>query len=215
MAASFSYRPKFVDIRVKRPGAGGAGAAETPRETGERGCDHIGCLRAGAHRAPKNRGGAKDFWWFCAEHAGEYNRRWDFFRDMTDSEYEDFKKQEEVGHRPTWTFRPGRGDRVGAGRFWQQARRPDAKVGDPFGMFGGAAGASRPEPRQPRTGRVQVLALNVLSLEEGAAPEAIRTRYAELVKRYHPDSNQGDRSAEAQLQKVVRAYKTLKAAGMA
>jgi curved DNA-binding protein CbpA len=62
---------------------------------------------------------------------------------------------------------------------------------------------------------VQELALSVLSLEEGAAPEAIRLRYAELVKRYHPDSNQGDRSAEAQLQKVVRAYKTLKAAGMA
>jgi DnaJ-domain-containing protein 1 len=192
-----------VDIRVKRPDP-----AFKAREAGERACDQIGCERAGAHRAPKSRESDKEFWWFCSEHAGDYNRRWNFFRDMSEDEYEAFKHAEEIGHRPTWTFRPGRNDRVSAGRFWQSAKK-----GDRFGVFGGFA--QRAEPRKPRIGRVQELALHVLALEVGAEPAAIRQRYAELVKRYHPDSNQGDRTAETQLNKVLKAYQTLKAAGLA
>ena len=204
MPAAFSYRPKFVDIRVKRPET-----AHRTRAAGERPCDHRGCERAGEHRAPKSRDGGNDFWWFCAEHAGDYNRRWDFFRDMTEDEYAAFKSADEVGHRPTWSFRPGRGDRVSAGKFWQAARK-----GDGFGLFGNF-GQQRAEPRKPKMGRLQVLALHVLALEEGAEPAAIRARYAELVKRYHPDSNQGDRTAETQLNKVLKAYQTLKSAGLA
>lgn len=181
------------------------------RDAGERACDHKGCDRAGEHRAPKSRDGENDFWWFCAEHAGDYNRRWNFFADMSDDEFEQFKAGEEIGHRPTWSFRPGRGDRVSAGRFWQSAKK-----GDSFGIFGGFANRQRTaEPRKPRLGRLHLLALNVLALEEGAEPAAIRMRYAELVKRYHPDSNQGDRAAEAQLNKVLKAYQTLKQAGLA
>jgi len=202
--AAFSYRPKFVDIRVKRPDP-----AFTARQEDERACDHVGCDRAGAHRAPKGREGANEFWWFCTEHAGDYNRRWNFFRDMSEADYQAFKTGEEVGHRPTWSFRPGRGDRVSAGRFWQSARK-----GDGFGLFGGFA-ARAAQPRKPKIGRLQILALHVLALEEGAEPAAIRARYAELVKRYHPDSNQGDRAAEAQLNRVLKAFKTLKQSGLA
>jgi curved DNA-binding protein CbpA len=54
-----------------------------------------------------------------------------------------------------------------------------------------------------------------MQLSEDATGEAIRTRYAELVKRWHPDSNGGDRSAEAQLQRVIKSYQLLKAAGLA
>jgi curved DNA-binding protein CbpA len=51
-------------------------------------------------------------------------------------------------------------------------------------------------------------------LKDDATAALVRARYAELVKRYHPDSNGGDRSYEAQLGKVVRAYQTLKSAGL-
>lgn len=40
-------------------------------------------------------------------------------------------------------------------------------------------------------------------------------RYTELVKKCHPDSNGGDRSAEHKLQRVLKAWKTLKKAGLA
>jgi DnaJ-class molecular chaperone len=34
------------------------------------------------------------------------------------------------------------------------------------------------------------------------------------VKRWHPDSNGGDRGAEQSLQKAIKAYQTLKAGGL-
>ena len=52
-------------------------------------------------------------------------------------------------------------------------------------------------------------------LEAGADPSKVRRRYAELVKRYHPDANDGDRSSEEHLGRVIAAYQILKNAGMA
>jgi hypothetical protein len=208
MPPNFTYRPKFVDIRVKPP----ADEKKEParhRQTEDRPCDHVGCGKVGDRKAPKARGAAGKFWHFCQEHAAEYNRRWDYFKDMSDAEVAAHQRGEETGHRPTWTFRPGKGDRVSATRFWASA-----KPGDAFGLFG-AGEPVRPEPKRRHVSQTESLAFDVLSLEIDSDAHAIRTRYAELVKRYHPDSNGGDRSAELQLQKVIRAFKVLKAAGRA
>ncbi|MFN3463542.1 MAG: J domain-containing protein [Terricaulis sp.] len=204
MSETFAYRPKFVDIRVKKPDA-----ATKAREPEERPCDHIGCKSAGLHRAPKSREHANQFWHFCASHAAEYNKRWDYFRGMTDAELDEYRKKEEVGHRPTWTFRGGRGDRLAAaGR-----GRGVGGASDPFGMFGGDPGAAPVKARRRLT-RLQALALEAMELEENATKAQIRAKYAELVKRWHPDSNGGDRGAEQNLQKAIKAYQTLKAGGL-
>ncbi|MBL4857696.1 MAG: DnaJ domain-containing protein, partial [Erythrobacter sp.] len=39
---------------------------------------------------------------------------------------------------------------------------------------------------------------------------AVRRRYTELVRRYHPDRNGGDRQFETRLNRVVEAYQTLR-----
>ena len=39
---------------------------------------------------------------------------------------------------------------------------------------------------------------------------ALRQRYLDLVRRYHPDKNGGDRSHEKALQAVIEAYTALK-----
>jgi hypothetical protein len=203
--ADFSYKPKFVDIRVKRPGA------KEPRhqETVKVACDHVGCPKEGGNKAPKTTGKG-EYWSFCTEHAGEYNRRYDFFKDMSPGELAAHRRAEEIGHRPTWSFKATRGDRVSASRI------KAAKTDDKFGLFGADTRAKAPRAAPKKTvGRIQGMALDVLGLEENATKEGIRLRYAELVKKYHPDSNGGDRSAEQQLQKVIRAFKTLKAAGLA
>ncbi len=207
MSDVFDYRPKFVDIRVKKPDAEEA----VRREPGERPCDHVGCQNLGAHRAPKSRERVNEYWHFCLDHVTEYNRRWNYFSGMSDSELADFQKAAETGHRPTWTFRSGRLDRYSqAVRGFQAGRR---RGGDAYGLFGGAE-TERPQPAKRRLTRLQTLALEALHLEEGADAPQIRARYAELVKRWHPDSNGGDRGAEANLQRVVQAYQTLKAGGL-
>lgn len=206
MVDTFEYRPKFVDIRVNKPDA------ERERAPGERACDQIGCRGAGLHRAPKGRGGDNDWWWFCAGHASEYNRRWNYFEGMSDDELREYEAAERAGHRPTWTFRAARGDRISAARAqFERGRRTD-----PFNLFrDGRAAEKAKGPRHRPLGRLQLMALETLDLDERADGETVRARYAELVKRFHPDSNGGDRSAEAHLHKVIRAYQTLKSAKLA
>jgi curved DNA-binding protein CbpA len=200
MATAFKYRPKFVDIRVNKPAPDDA-----PRAPKERACDQIGCACAGLHRAPKSRERANEYWWFCAAHAAEYNRRWNYFDGMSAGEYAAFAREAEIGHRPTWTFQASRLDREAAvHRKFNAFRAERGPGGEP----------NRPAPRRPRTSRLAMLALEALGLKDDASPSMIRAKYADLVKRYHPDSNGGDRSYEQLLIKVVRAYQTLKSAGM-
>ena len=63
-----------------------------------------------------------------------------------------------------------------------------------------------------RLGRLERGALADLDLDATADAATIRVRYIELVKRCHPDANGGDRSAEHKLQRVIKAYKTLRKA---
>ncbi|MEP7211242.1 MAG: DnaJ domain-containing protein, partial [Alphaproteobacteria bacterium] len=75
------------------------------------------------------------------------------------------------------------------------------------------AGASGRQARD-RT-RLQTRALDELELPHNATGEQVREKYGILIKRFHPDSNGGDRSMEGKLNLVIRAYKALKSAGLA
>jgi DnaJ domain len=200
MTAAFTYRPKFVDVRVKKP------APETAApKPGERACDHVGCDRPGRHPAPKARDRSGEYWFFCIDHAGEYNRRWNYFEGMGTGEFDEFAKAAEYGHRPTWSFGAGRNDREASVRRAMAGGR-----GTGFGAFRNAEGRAKP---RKHLSRLESMAIGALGLEPEAEPAAIRAKYAELIKRYHPDSNGGDRSCEALLEKTVRAYQVLKAGG--
>lgn len=48
-------------------------------------CDRHGCGAAGVHPAPKSPN-RPERWWFCAEHAAEYNASWDYFRGLSAEE---------------------------------------------------------------------------------------------------------------------------------
>ena len=50
----------------------------------------------------------------------------------------------------------------------------------------------------------------MLGLGSEADRLALRKRYSELVRLYHPDRNGGDRGYEAKLGKVLEAYALLK-----
>ena len=52
----------------------------------------------------------------------------------------------------------------------------------------------------------------MLGLNDDTDLHRVRKRYSELVRRYHPDRNGGDRSYEAKLGQVLEAWQTLKTA---
>ena len=53
----------------------------------------------------------------------------------------------------------------------------------------------------------------VLELDENATAEEVKMRYKARIKKFHPDANNGDRSYEEKLNKVIQAYNYLKASG--
>jgi hypothetical protein len=55
-------------------------------------------------------------------------------------------------------------------------------------------------------------ALGVMGLGPQTDRHELRKRYSQLVRRYHPDRNGGDRSHEGRLQRVVEAYQLLRRA---
>src|SRR5215217_533276 len=93
MAGAFQYKPKFVDIRVRPPADDAREADVHELKPGEQRCDHPGCLRAATARAPKSREMLNEHYWFCQPHAAEYNKGWDFFAGMNESQVR--KAQEE------------------------------------------------------------------------------------------------------------------------
>jgi hypothetical protein len=95
MSDAFEYRPKFIDIRVKKPDA----ETQKRARTEERPCDHVGCERIGRHMAPKGRDHEGQFWHFCREHVAAYNKRWNYFSGMSDAEWADYQARRRGGRR--------------------------------------------------------------------------------------------------------------------
>ena len=50
---------------------------------------------------------------------------------------------------------------------------------------------------------------NVLGINKKATPEEIKKAYRTLAMRYHPDRNQGDKTAEAKFKEASEAYQVL------
>ncbi len=212
------YRVKFVDIRVKPPGRRGRGKTRASEPPSQRKCEHKGCDQMGEHRAPKQTAAAlkrkrkrdEDFHWFCQRHAAEYNKQYNFFDGMTEAQYASFRASEDAGHQKTWRF--GTGPMGGA----KSANAFDSRKWGGRHFFDEDGNHVRPSQKEkPGRTRLQIKSLEELNLPADATPKDVRETYSKLVKEYHPDSNGGDRSMEHRLAKVIRAFKTLKAAGLA
>ena len=213
MAGAFQYKPKFVDIRVRPPSANDESQHDVNAlKPGERPCDHPECNKPASSRAPKARDMLHEHYWFCQPHAAEYNRNWNFFSGLSDAEIRRRQTEELMtGGRPTWDMKASRTSREAAAFAAKFGKGQNYR--DPFGMFSGA-GQRNPEPEARRLGKIERNALADLDLDETADSAKIRARYTELVRRLHPDANNGDRSGENRLQRVIRSYQALRKMGM-
>lgn len=145
-------------------------------------------------------------WQFlCLEHVRAFNAGYNYFDGLTPDEVyaaqsplAGWEKEAVRGGRTAFTF------------------------GDPHGLFtadskAAAGPAAEPPKNQPGhtpgrwAGRGDAQALGMLGLDRSAGAVDIRAAYRLLVRRYHPDTNGGDRSHEGKLQAVVSAFTHLKA----
>jgi hypothetical protein len=207
---SYSYRPRFgYDIRVRKPGEGREPPAWAREHTRE--CDIEGCAKKAAVRVAKSPRETHEKIWLCEEHAKAHNAQWNFFAGLSEKEAEEARLANIYGDRPTWAM--GKNERARAAA---KARGP-ADLRDAYGLFTEAVKTAARTRAPQRDGRpvskLQEKAFATLDLAVTAPSADIRKRYAELLRRFHPDVNGGDRSAELQLQEVVKAHHILKKAG--
>lgn len=192
--------PLFDSIRVKPD-------KDRRKKTGGPVCQWAGCKEKATHRAPKGRGGDKDYWSYCLNHAREYNQSYNFFAGMSDADVSAYQKDALTGHRPTW--------KMGTGK---KPAKPDLRgfgeASDPFTLFGeGMRAEQKQRAEAPSVRNAERKALDTLSLDANATPAQVKARFKELVKRHHPDANGGDRSTEDRLIEVIHAYNYLKSVG--
>ncbi len=180
-------------------------------------CHAPGCEEAGEFRAPGARGpgfdGPGEWRWFCLDHVRQFNAGYDFFEGMSAEEILDAQSPVS-GWRDSRAYSPTAG--IDGAPRW-------ADFDDPLEAISARARARRSdrerqwreEDRARRAGvsGEDARALDVLGLCVDADRQKLRSRYSELVRRYHPDRNGGDRSHENRLQQVVAAYQHLRRAG--
>lgn len=174
----------------------------------DRRCHAPGCDDAAEFRAPGVRepsfDGPGDYRWFCLDHVRAFNADYDWFDGMSAEEILAAQRPYAGWERETRAFRPTAG--IDSAPRW-------ADFADPLDAIAYRARARRGEQGAGHQFSADERgALDVLGLAVDCDRRGLRLRYSELVRRYHPDRNGGDRSFEARLQRVVEAYQLLRSA---
>lgn len=180
-------------------------------------CEWEGCDQPGLYPAPKGRGLEGQYHRYCIDHVRAYNKGYNYFSGVPDEDVVAQQKADQVGDRPTWFVGVNAyGKSKERGRRRRGGYRQRFETADPHGLFGekGPAGDTPGKVRRPIK-RLERKALRQLNLEDEATKQDIKTRFKELVKRLHPDHNNGDRSSEDKLREVIQAYNYLRQAGLA
>jgi DnaJ domain len=172
-------------------------------------CAIAGCLEVGEFRAPDPYGqaaspnGPGDYQYLCLDHIREFNAGYDWFTGMSPEQIADAQSPMNVWPSETRAFSAT-----------ANADSPPrwSDFNDPLD----AIAARFKEGIPPRRGDGYILstedrhALKTLGLGVNADRRALRAAYSEMVRKYHPDKNGGNRSYEKALQDVIAAYTHLK-----
>ncbi|HYI48331.1 MAG TPA: J domain-containing protein [Allosphingosinicella sp.] len=170
-------------------------------------CAQPGCDAPGEFRAPGAErpgfDGPGEWRWLCLDHVRAFNSGYNYFDGMTADEISDAQNPYGGWDRETRAF-----GTAGAspGPRWADFVDPLDAIGARFQAH--MRYGRRQDGRELSEGDRKNL--RTLGLDMDTDRRALRMRYAELVRRYHPDHNGGDRGHEKALQAVIEAYTALK-----
>lgn len=170
----------------------------------EKVCEMPGCSENAEHKAPKHRG-LNEYYHFCFEHAREYNKAWNFFSGMSDTEVQDHVYKSFYGDRPTWKYASPEAEEA----LYNAAREH---------YFNGEEPKQSKQEKEKRsretinTNSPEHEAMAIMGLEHPVTLEEIKQRYKTLAKKHHPDLNKNDPKAEELLKKINMSYTVLKLA---
>lgn len=188
-------------IRLKRNSPDFDTANETRPQTHM--CEMPGCFEQGEYKAPKHRG-LNEYQYFCLEHVREYNKAWNFFEGMSESEVREQILKDWYGDRPTWKYRD----------FTNLEEELFRKTSTFRGEKAEEQAQSKKKDEIPEHLKAapEMEALQIMGLAPPVTFAEIKTTYKKLVKIFHPDHNRDDPQAEERLKEINMAFTLLKIA---
>ena len=181
-------------------------------EDSDRVCEHPTCRERGEFRAPGGGGhsfdGPGEWRYLCLDHVREFNAGYDWFEGMNAEEILDAQGPAAGWRTEQPAFRPTGG--VDGMPRWSD-------FSDPLDAISARASGIRSRAQREaamamdgRFSKEEAEALETMGLGLDTDRRRLRKRYSDLVRRYHPDRNGGDRGYEGRLNRVVEAYQTLR-----
>ncbi|GAA4053026.1 hypothetical protein GCM10022213_27250 [Parerythrobacter jejuensis] len=144
----------------------------------------------------------------CLEHVREFNAGYDWFEGMNAEEILRAQSPASGWQTETAAFRPTAG--VDGMPRWADFNDPLDAIGARVAGIKSRAQREADMAMDGRFSRDEAQALETMGLGLETDRKKLRRRYSELVRRYHPDRNGGDRKYEKRLSRVVEAYQLLR-----
>ena len=163
-------------------------------------CEWGNCNKIGKFKAPAEKDNSKNFKWLCKDHIKLFNKKWNYFNGMSQSEIENFLKSDLTWHRPTQKF--GSADNF-FNILWNNVLR------DQEGIF------AHPKIKKQNFkiksfNEKDINAFKIMELKVGSKWQEIQKQFKMLVKKFHPDMNSGNKIFEDKLKSITLAYNQLK-----
>ena len=152
-------------------------------------CDWKNCKEVGIYKAPVEKDNSKKYRLLCLEHIKVFNKSWNYFENI---------KSDLTWHKSTKKF--GSSENF-FNILWNNA------LEDKLNIFNSSNYKDFKKTKISQTDRD---ALQVMDLNDDVKWEKIHAKFKELVKKFHPDKNQGNKKFEEKLKKITLAYSQLK-----
>ena len=162
-------------------------------------CAWENCFEIGEYRAPTEKDNSKKYKLLCLIHIKEFNKNWNYFSDMTESEIFDFLKSDMTWHKPTQSF-------SSSDNFfkilWNNALKDDVKSANFINRQNNL--------KKFKFNNNDIKAFSVLGISVGLKWSKVQEKFKKLVKKFHPDMNAGNKKYEDKLKIITLAYTQLK-----
>ena len=162
-------------------------------------CDWNNCSKIADYKAPVEKDNSKNYRMLCLNHVKEFNKNWNYFSGMSDTQICEFIKSDSTWHKPTQSF--GSSDNF-FNILWNNVLKDDANKKDLQDKINNI--------NKFKFTQNDLRAFNILGISVGIKWEKIQQKFKKLVKKLHPDMNFGNKKYEDKLKVITLAYTQLK-----
>ena len=166
-------------------------------------CDNVRCEKKGEFKAPKSRILLNEYYFFCMDHIKEYNKSWDFYKGLTVNQIESSMREDTIWNRPSWPLKGNPYKVIDQINNFYSDQINNLNDNDKDNIY------FKNKLYDENLTKEENKALFTLGLKSPLTLEKIKKNYKKLVKKFHPDVNGNNKSAEERFKEINNSYKIL------